>query len=412
MTEFHDNFSAAGDKLGYLVPQFPGQTHIFFWREVTELENQGVDVTLFSTRPPPPGLVAHSWSKDAMARTTYLGKVNVRDALRAIRRVPWREILTEFRLDGKSVLKDVLICLSAATALVRDCRKAGIEHVHVHSCGRAALIAALARHMGGPTYSVTLHGPMSDYGSGQHFKWRHAAFATIITQKLLGEACAELGRDMPERVVIQPMGVNVDHFTRETPYVPRRTGEPLRLFACGRLNVVKGHQDLLSAVRLLIDRGVDVRLEIAGEDDAGGDGYHHELQAHLTALRLGDHAKLLGAIDADDVLARLRAAHVFVLASWHEPLGVAYMEAMSCGVPTIGTRAGGVEELIRDGIDGVLVAPKDPDELATAIQTLAGDAELCAHLSAQGRKRVVEGFSSRQGAETLIAQMRAVTASE
>ena len=54
--------------LGYLVPQFPGQTHIFFWREIAELEKRGVTVDLMSTRHPPAGLVAHDWSAGAMAR--------------------------------------------------------------------------------------------------------------------------------------------------------------------------------------------------------------------------------------------------------------------------------------------------------------------------------------------------------
>ena len=52
------------------------------------------------------------------------------------------------------------------------------------------------------------------------------------------------------------------------------------------------------------------------------------------------NARLLGAISAAEVRRQLLAADVFVLASWHEPLGVAYMEAMACGVPTIGTDAG------------------------------------------------------------------------
>ena len=52
-------------KLGYLVPQFPGQTHIFFWREIAALEAMGVAPVLFSTRRPPPGLIAHDWSQAA-----------------------------------------------------------------------------------------------------------------------------------------------------------------------------------------------------------------------------------------------------------------------------------------------------------------------------------------------------------
>ncbi|MGR3619953.1 MAG: exopolysaccharide biosynthesis GT4 family glycosyltransferase EpsE, partial [Roseovarius sp.] len=333
-------------KLGYLVPQFPGQTHIFFWREIAELEARGVEVHLFSTRPPPPGLVAHDWSERAMARTTYLGKPDVMAGLAALPRLPWREM----RREG-ATLTDIALSAPAAMRLLRACKTRGIAHVHVHSCGRAALLAAMARAMGGPNYSLTLHGPLSDYGPAQGVKWRNAAFATIITRKLMAEMRADLPNDLPERLMIQPMGVDTDVLSPAGPYQPVADGEALRIFSCGRLNIVKGHQDLMEAVKLLRDRGRDVTLAIAGEDDAGGTGYRHVLEAKIGELALHDHVRLLGPIDAGAVKREIQRAHVFALASWHEPLGVALMEAMSCGIPTIGTDAGGVAELIRDGVD-------------------------------------------------------------
>jgi colanic acid/amylovoran biosynthesis glycosyltransferase len=180
----------------------------------------------------------------------------------------------------------------------------------------------------------------------------------------------------------------------------------MKLFSCGRLNVVKGHQDLMSAVRQLLDQGVDVRLEIAGEDDAGGTGYRKELEAHLKKLHLQDHVKLLGAIDAGAVKQKLEEAHLFVLASWHEPLGVAYMEAMAMGVPVIGTDAGGVAELISDGYTGKLVEPKKPADLARAIRDLAGDSDALLRLSQAGRAHIEANYRASLGAQTLVDEIR------
>lgn len=388
-------------KIGYLIPQFPGQTHIFFWRELIELEKLGVDAQIFSTRLPPPSLISHDWSKTAIERTLYIGRPKLRDMISSLAALPYSEIIAEIRKSGIAFLKDVLICAPAAKRLLRDCRRNNIRHVHVHSCARAALIAALANRMGGLSYSLTLHGPMSDYGIGQRFKWRRAKFATIITQKLLAEAKQELGSDIPDKVVVQPMGVDVKEMSRNDAYVPAtRTGK-IRLFSCGRLNVVKGHQDLMQAVRILVDRGLDVELEIAGEDDDGGQGYRQTLSAHLQTLRLEDNVQLLGAIDAKSVKEKLNKAHIFILASWHEPLGVAYMEAMSCGVPTIGTNAGGVRELIDDGINGRLVEPKDPEALADAIEYIVNNSDQAQALSKAGRNHIVKGFSSVRGAEVI-----------
>ncbi|GGL56326.1 exopolysaccharide biosynthesis GT4 family glycosyltransferase EpsE [Wenxinia marina] len=388
-------------RLGYLVPQFPGQTHIFFWREIRELRRRGVHVDLLSTRPPPRGLIAHDWSDEAMAETTYLGRADPVAALAALSRQDLRELVAATRAEGRPFLRDVALSLPAAQRLLRHARERRLDHVHVHSCGRAGLIAALAREMGGPPFSLTLHGPLSDYGTGQPLKWRRAAFATVITDRLMDEVRRTIPV-LPPRLEVQPMGVDTDRLRRPAPYVPHDESRPLRIFSCGRLNRVKGHQDLMQAVRLLRDGGRDATLAIAGEDDAGGTGYRATLEARIAELGLGDAVTLLGAIDEGAVVRHLLEADVFVLASWHEPLGVALMEAMSCAVPTIGTDAGGVGELIVDGRDGLLVPPKSPDALATAIARVADDPALAARLSAGGRARVETAFHSGRGAETLI----------
>ena len=398
----------------YLVPQFPGQTHIFFWREIAALEARGVRPVLYSTTPPPQGLISHRWSDQAIRRTTYLATRNPLSLLSILPRLPWGAIMAEARSlprpEARAFLRDVMICAPAAERLARDCAARGITHVHAHSCGRAALIAALAHHAHGLGYSLTLHGHLSDYGIAQRFKWRHAAFVSVITQALIDLLPGQLGDALPARLPLQPMGVDTDAFRRDTPYVPPATGEALRLFSCGRLNMVKGHQDLMQAVRIMLDLGQPVTLDIAGEDDAGGTGYRAVLEALIKELGLQDHVHLLGAISAEAVRNHLTAAHAFVLASWAEPLGVAYMEAMSCEVPTIGTAAGGVPELITDGQDGILVPPKNPEALATALLQLAADPALANRLSQAGRARVVAGFDSSRGADMLIREIWPTTA--
>ncbi len=391
--------------IGYLIPQFPGQTHIFFWREIMEIEASGTQVKLFSTRMPAKGLISHNWSDLAISRTRYLGVIKPLAMLRSMLSVSPFWWGPELRRSGFVFLKDLLVSAAAARLLLVACKKQGINHVHVHSCGRAALIGALAKRMGGPDYSITLHGPLSDYGVGQNLKWQGAKFATVITQKLLDELPQQLGNSLPKRLILQPMGVDTQALTRPDPYVSAQKGKPVHLFSCGRLNVVKGHQDLFSAVRILLDQGHDIQLDIAGEDDDGGHGYHQTLAALLKAKKLENHVRLLGAISSDAVRDYLLKTHIFVLASWHEPLGVAYMEAMSCGVPTIGTDAGGVPELITNGQDGLLVAPQNPAALADAILSLINDRKLANNLGAAGRERIVTGFDSRLGAQTILAEI-------
>jgi colanic acid/amylovoran biosynthesis glycosyltransferase len=66
--------------IGYFIPEFPGQTHIFFWRERQILAEIGIDTSLVSTRCPPKALASHSWASEAQSCTAYLVPVTFQDA--------------------------------------------------------------------------------------------------------------------------------------------------------------------------------------------------------------------------------------------------------------------------------------------------------------------------------------------
>ena len=388
-------------RLGYLVPQFPGQTHIFFWRELQELKRLGVCTTLISTSPPP-RMAAHDWSADVAAQTNYLVRRDVAAALNLLRLPRLGAFLEAIREQPLSSIKSVLMAVPSARSLTRISKQFKLDHIHVHSCGRAALIAALARGMGAPPYSLTLHGPLEDYGPHQHFKWRHAAFATVITQKLLAESTAALGSAMPDAIEVQAMGVDTDRMSRTSAWQAPTSGETVRLFSCGRLNPVKGYLDLFEAVNILRTRGKLVRLFVGGEDDDGGQGYRQVLEDRIRALKLESVVTLLGSVSEEEVQRQLMSAHAFVLASLHEPLGVALMEAMSCEVPTIGTRSGGVPELITDGVDGILAQPSNPLMLADAISRVVDNPKMARRVALAGRARIVSKFSAEKSAQTLL----------
>ena len=165
-------------RLGYLVPQFPGQTHIFFWREIRHLERLGVRVGgRPSTRPPPRSLMAHSWTAEAMARTTYLGAPRAGGTLRRLPGLPFRGT-PDVRDGGGRLALELVACADPAQRLLEVYQASEITHLHVHSCGRAALTACPRPPLRRPAVQgLTLHGPLGDYGPGQRLKWRRAGFA-------------------------------------------------------------------------------------------------------------------------------------------------------------------------------------------------------------------------------------------
>lgn len=125
----------------------------------------------------------------------------------------------------------------------------------------------------------------------------------------------------------------------------------------------------------------------------------------IAGAELGEVVQLLGSVTQETVRDELQSADGFVLASRHEPLGVAYMEAMACELPVIGTDAGGVRELITQGKDGLLVPPGNAEVLADAMLRLMEDHGLRHALGAAARQRVVADFSSRRSADALATAL-------
>lgn len=392
-------------RLGYLIPEFPGQTHIFFRREANELARLGIAVRYISTRLPDRRLQSHDWCDEARKETAYLFSPKPGNLLAGIGALVgagprgWMRVVRLFREAGIRELPRCLAATLGAAVLCGIARREEVRHVHVHSCGNSALIAAFANRLCGLSYSVTLHGPLTDYGPLQPLKWRFAAFAVVITHRLIGEVKDALRGALPPVIKYAPMGVELDRFTRRSPYLPWAAGRgPARIVSVGRLNFIKGHQDLIVAVAILNGRGIPAELTICGEDEAGGDGFRRDLQARIDAAGLSGRVALLGAVSEARVHEAICRAHVFALASFHEPLGVAIMEAMALGAPVVATNAGGVPELVADEVNGLLVEPRSPDAIADALERLLADGPFASRIGAAGRAAIEKSFQSNRSA--------------
>ena len=397
-----------GIKIGYLVPEFPSQTHIFFWRELQELKRAGVDVMVISTRKPAEQLISHSWSEDAIMYTIYLNQLDAKGIIAMLKEIFLLCPMALFQLAKAIITSDrgtnTLTRLTAlgfmGIRLSSIAREHGWKHVHVHSCGNSANVALFANRFSGLNYSLTLHGPLRDYGDNQSMKWKHCCFALVITETLRTEVNELLKGYLPARLSVCPMGVDLDCFSRNSPLPLWKAESTLSIFSCGRLNRCKGHDDLIRAVFILREKGIAVNLFIAGADDADGD-YRAYLDSLIDELCLAGQVYLLGAVPENVVVDHLQSCHVFALASLEEPLGVAIMEAMAMEVPVVATRAGGVPELIEDGIHGLLVSPSNPPEIAEAIQKITQNPELAGSMGVEARKRVVSYFGSSRSAAVL-----------
>jgi colanic acid/amylovoran biosynthesis glycosyltransferase len=184
------------------------------------------------------------------------------------------------------------------------------------------------------------------------------------------------------------------------PVDGRSENSRFHLMTVGRLALGKGHDVTLRALARLRNEGRDAHLSIIG---SGPD--RPVLESLVEELELEGSVRFLGTLSEEDVIARLRDADAFVLASRVEPRAVAYMEAMALGLPTIGTEVGGSAEIITSEQDGLLVPSDDDERLAAAIARLMDDPELRRRLSQNARRTAVERFDSRIGAATLYERL-------
>ena len=397
-------------RLGYMVPEFPRQTHVFFWRECQELRRLGVEPVFISTRRPAADACPHAFGAEATAATHYLFPPSAAGVLSLLARPVGvaRALRRWLSLGGsaKARLRHFGL-IACAGEVVRYARRQGVSHIHVHSCADAALVALFAQDLGGPTYSLTLHNPLWGHGPNQREKWANARFAVVVAKSFLADVSRELKGHLPPHVYVAPMGVDLDRFDRPSPYLPWMGDGPLRIFACGRLNPCKGHDLLIAAVRAFVDDGLDVVLEIAGADQDSGSGqFLRDLEELIGSLKLTDRVTLAGALTEDEIRQRLDRAHLFVLASRSgEAMPVVLIEAMAMRLPVVATEVGGTTELVRYGENGFVVPPGDVPALTAAVRRIATDPALATRFGVAGRATVEAGFGSGRSAATLAAAL-------
>ncbi len=156
--------------------------------------------------------------------------------------------------------------------------------------------------------------------------------------------------------------------------------DELLFMTVANLRPEKGYDVLLEATKAIAERNVSIRIAAVGRGPL-----REQLRARHVELGLGDRFQFLG--QRGDVLQLLAGADAFVLASRHEGLPVALMEATSVGLPIVASKVGGIPQVLEDAVDALLVPPGDPGLLAQAMERLASDPDLRDRLGRRAKLR-------------------------
>ena len=181
-------------------------------------------------------------------------------------------------------------------------------------------------------------------------------------------------------------GIDLSQYPdRKEQDAPLRTG-PIKIGTVSHLSQEKGLEHLIEAASLIPDVKRRVQFIIVGDGNC-----RTELQELVRKKGLDSCFQFLGF--RTDSQSLLKDFDLFVLPSLSEGLSSAIMEAMASSLPVIGSEVGGIPELVRNGYNGLLVPPADPQKLAQAIEHLVENPTLLKQMGARGRKRVEEEFT-------------------
>lgn len=398
--------------VAYLTPQYPKVSHTFVRREIHELERRGHRILRLSIRRPeaevvdaadraerertlvvlaqPPGRLAAAFARVALTRPGRL--------LRAL------ALSLRQGLAGGAGLVRHLAYLVEATFVLERLRAEGVEHVHVHFGTNAASVARLLRRLGGPPYSITVHGPDELDAPAAHAlgaKIEESAFTIAISDFTAAQLRRWVAPEQWSKLRVVRCTVDERFFEAAEPVRDDAHG----LVCVGRLSAQKGQLVLLDAFAELLRKRPDLegaRLVLAGDGEMRA-----QVEGRIAALGLAERVAITGWIDEARVREELRRARCLVLPSFAEGLPVVLMEALAMARPVISTWVAGIPELVVPGESGWLVPPANPVALAEAMAAaLDAPAEQLHRMARAGARRVRERHAVATEGELLEALLR------
>ena len=384
-------------RIGYLISQYPAYSHTFILREVLQLREFGMAISVASINAPDRTIDKLTTIEQSEAEACfYVKQQGPANALRAIGRSLSshpvgliRGLWQSIKLGGWDLKRSCyqLFYLIEALLIGQWMRQQNLSHLHVHFATPAASVGMLCKTVFGISFSFTVHGP-DEFYDAPGYRLPEKIIAADFILCISYYARSQIMKLSPvsawAKLDICRLGVDPKHF-KPLP----QTGKPNRkqLLCIGRLTSAKGQAILLEAMALLLQKSSPLQLTIVG---MGPD--YDSLKMYTQTLGIQNHVNFTGAIDQDHIIDFYQAADIFVLPSFAEGLPVVLMEAMAMGIPCISTAITGIPELIQHRQNGLLVSASDVEGLAGAIQELTENSQLYNQLAETGRRKVMAEY--------------------
>gem|GEM_PF-1017978 len=303
------------------------------------------------------------------------------------------------------------------------CRREHIDVIHVTERPRDVFFGILLVRLSGSAFLVHAHTSYYPHDGSSIDDWplRHADAVIGVSRFTANTFVRDAG--LPAgRVFAVPNAVDGGFYRSDVPATARcamrnRLGVPanIPLIGCvARLSRWKDQATLLEALVAVRRELPDARVVLAGHTtDLAPDGlgdYQDYLVRRIAVLGLGNAVIFAGFVPRKEMPSFYAALDVLAHPSVEEPFGLCLVEAMASARPVVAVGTGGVPEIIRDGVDGLLVPREQPEVLAAALVRVLRDRTLAERLASSGCTRVRTAFSPEGQATEVLAVYRRVVA--
>lgn len=386
-------------RIGYVTKMYPRFSETFIVNEILALERAGLDLEIFSLRPPVDGRF-HETLSLVRAPVSYLSTRMRAPALWDLlgRALP---VLPELSHQLPLLLELDVDDAVSAVELALLVRSRGITALHAHFGSVATAVARVAARLGDVEYGFTAHAKDIFHESVDPGALRRrladAAYVVTVSDHNVAHLQRTFGADAT-RVCRVYNGLDLDRFPYADP-----TSRGRVVVGVGRLVEKKGFRYLVEAVARLVRTGRPARLDLVG---AGAE--EAALRAQVDALGVQEHVRLLGPLPQHRVREIVASAAVFaapcVVGSDgnRDGLPTVLLEAMALGTPCVATPVTGIPEAVRHEDTGILVGEADPAGLAEQLDRLMQDPVLRVRLARNARTLIEAEFDSARTAEQLL----------
>lgn len=202
-----------------------------------------------------------------------------------------------------------------------------------------------------------------------------------------------------DNLAVFPYGIEPVAESEIRPFDVANPPDQLTVLFLGRLEQRKGILELFEAIPAVLDTISTVRFILAGKDNSQADGFQgrsgRTYTEHFkeTCGQYLDRVQFLGQVSDEELATLYQSCDLFVAPSLYESFGLIYIEAMNYAKPVIGCSAGGIPEVVDDGVTGILVEPGNAGDLAQAIKSLLGSPQQLHDLGMAGRQQLMDKYT-------------------